>query len=86
MSDLEIVKGVPLPARTRGGRFGGGARYPWRDMAVGDCFFVPLAGRTKQRAHANASSVATGAGKRLGYTFETRYVAEKDAIGVWRTA
>lgn len=53
-------------------------RYPWREMEVGDSFFVP--GKT-QREMAGS---ATGAGGRLGRRFIVR--TERNGARVWRQA
>ena len=39
VKQFKIEKGIPLPrAYTKGG---GGRKYPWPDMKVGDSFLVP---------------------------------------------
>ncbi len=79
----EIRKNVPIPSR-RGGP--GAAKYPWRDMVVGDNFVVPIpSGKTKAVFIPGISSQAGAAGKRLGRKFETRLIGEGE-VGVWRTA
>jgi hypothetical protein len=60
----EVLKGVPMP-RTR--RLNLPKRkYPFREMAVGDSFFIP--NKTKNTLMTMASSE----GKRLGCKFSTK--------------
>ena len=53
-------------------------KYPWGQLGVGDSFL--MVGKTQQWANSNA----IGAGKRLGWRFETRKV--KGGVLVWRVA
>ena len=64
----EIEKGVPLPAH-------GNARYPFRDMAVGDSFV----------SDRNISAAVSEAGKRLGLKFICRKQPD-GSFRVWRVA
>ncbi|WP_313444548.1 hypothetical protein [Brevundimonas sp.] len=80
----EIRKNVPIPSR-RGGP-GAAAKYPWKEMVVGDSFVVPIPpGKTKAVFLPAISSQAGAAGKRLGRKFEIRLIAAGE-VGVWRTA
>ena len=66
----EIEKGIERP------KFGGGpAKYPWRDMEVGDSFFTP---------DGNARSIVTKAGKANGCKFSSRKV--EGGYRIWRIA
>ena len=78
MSDFPIEKDIPLP--TTGRR----VKYPFKDMEVGDSFFVPPEGhfggeplrkRINQNAYQN--------GRKIGMKFITR--VEKRGVRVWRT-
>ena len=76
---FEIRKDIPIPTATREG-FTKPSKYPFRDMEVGDMFFVA-------NAKKSFSSLASAAGKRLGRKFSTRAVTqgEETGIGCWRT-
>ena len=80
MSAIAIDKGVPLPA-LKGGK-GPVPLYPWREMDVGDSFFVPEA--KTPRITGNAAGVA----KRTGFKFSVRAVTENGVKGVrvWRVS
>lgn len=74
---------IPEPSAVRGAR--GGYKYPWKDLGVGDSFFVPLAedpeGKIKNRLRISAH-------KQLGSgNYAVRSVKENGIIGfrVWRT-
>lgn len=68
---FHVDKGLPIPhAATR-------QRYPWKEMDIGDSFFV---------ADGNQKSIACAAYQataRLGWRFITRTV--DGGIRVWRT-
>ena len=74
---IEIDKGVPLPKKQVPVR-AGVAMYPWREMQVGDSFFV--AGTTVEKF----SGTLYQARKRLGTKFASRTV--EGGIRVWRIA
>ena len=75
-----VEKGIPAPDyRT----FENRRYYPWKDMEVGDSFYVPA--RTDEgvtKLQVATSSTAIGAGKRL----KTRYTVRQEGEGVrvWR--
>jgi hypothetical protein len=69
---IEIDKNIPAPDPSRRG----GAKYPWRQMEVGDSFFV--ADVTTN----NLGTAAQQVGKRMGATFTTRKV--DGGARVWR--
>lgn len=68
---IEIETGVPLPHK---GRWR--ALYPWRDMIIGDSFFVP--GKTPKTMTGSAAH----ARKQLGFKFTLRSV--DGGVRVWR--
>ena len=68
---LKIESGVPVPLNR--------ALYPWRDMTVGDSFFVP---DCPDKPTQNMSASAGGAAKRLGTRYKVR--REKGGVRVWR--
>lgn len=74
---IEIEKGVPIPPQVRVGRK---ATYPFREMQLGDSFFVPGKTTTQFSAH-RVSSL-----KKLGLEFVSRTVVEDGVEGcrVWR--
>jgi hypothetical protein len=67
---------IPLPA-------GRPPLYPWRDLAVGETFFVPAAKRGRRASLAN---MAYATGRRLGMKFSARTVLEDGEWGIrfWR--
>ncbi len=67
-----IEKGVPLNTN----RIHGNARYPWREMEVGDSFLV------LERKITNFSAIANSACKRTGFKFTCRTV--EGGVRVWR--
>lgn len=73
-----IERGIPVP-QPRGGR----AKYPWRDMQVGDSFYIE-ASSDKRRAQRAVSNCAVSAGRRIGAKFSTRFV--DGGIRVWRVS
>jgi hypothetical protein len=71
---IEVQKGVPMPADRNGNTRKG--KYPWKQMEVGDSFFVP-----------NKSTSAFGANivvakRSTGFNFVSRN--ENDGVRVWR--
>lgn len=78
---LPIESGIPVPLVKNGGR----KKYPFKDLAVGESFFVVETDRFRRRQR--IKQLATTAGslkKKIGLTFTTR--SEEDGIRVWRTA
>lgn len=71
MADMvKLEKNVPIPPRR-----GREAKYPWRQMKVGDSFVAPAAIRGCFYASA----------KRFGYKIRVA-VEGKNNVRVWRTA
>ena len=69
---IKIEHGIPLPpARNK-------CRYPYKQMAINDSFFVPDAGQNEIANQAHRWS------KKLGRTFVTRKRA--GGVRVWRIA
>lgn len=75
MSEIKIEKGIPIPEGD--GRRGRAPKYPWRNMEVGDSFFV----REKPSAVARG---ACEAGKRCGRKFISRRI--DDGVRIWRVS
>lgn len=71
----EIEDGIEVPVISR-------AKYPWREMAVGQSFFVKNRSGDGRRTHQHMCSVAWAAKKRLGMKFSTRRV--EGGVRVWR--
>lgn len=73
MSQFKIDKKMPMP-------YGGNTqcRYPWRDMDVGDSFFVP--DKKITQIDSRTAQISTG------FRFAKRTVEENDIKGVriWR--
>lgn len=69
--NFQIEKNVPAPSA-------GNAKYPWRQMAIGDSFFVPNVS-TQKMSNAASARKTRGVG-----TFTCR--AEEGGVRVWRIA
>ncbi len=69
-----IEKNVPLASRRRND-----AKYPFRDMRIGDSFFVP---HTDIRAIPRVRSAASEWARRMGWEFTTRKV--EGGLRIWR--
>ncbi len=80
---LQIDKGVPLPEARYGTN---AAKYPVKDMVVGDSFFVPFEeGWDEERKRKRQRGVAIALlhwKKRIGYGFTTRRV--DGGVRAWR--
>ena len=76
-SGFSIEKGVPIPESRGGGR----PKYPFREMGIGDSFFV--AGKSTAKFNA----VTQHHKKHHGLKFAIRTVTENGVKGVrvWRT-
>lgn len=72
MTQFKIEKGVPAPTDGRNGK----AKYPWREMEVGDSFFIPGITSTVL-----GGSIAN-ARRRTGFEFVSRN--EGGGVRVWR--
>ena len=75
---IKVDKGIPIPERRRGP--GAPEKYPWREMAVGDSFFVP--GITSAKFGGTPLSM-----RNAGRVFARRSWTEDGVKGVrvWRT-
>ena len=72
MSDFKVEKGIPVPPRQ--------ARYPFREMKVGESFFVPCTDEEKARIQnrlTNSCAKARGFG-----TFTVRRV--EGGVRAWK--
>lgn len=80
---MSVDAAVPLPAP-----FSGNRRYPWREMSVGDSFFVKADGYDVLLLQRRLSALAHGAVARIGdrrrYTTRVVRVGEI-GVRVWRT-
>lgn len=76
----EIQKGLPVPKPNRGGPgTGRPAKYPFRQMEVGDSFLIPLRPNGDYMGLGTTVSYAT---KQTGFKFTTR--REPTGTRVWR--
>jgi hypothetical protein len=71
----KIEAGVAVPAKAFGGR-SQEAKYPWRDLQVGQSFFVPDAKMSTMSSNAHYRGV------KLGVKFTCRKIG--DGVRVWR--
>ena len=77
MSELKIDKNVPIPTLRR--------RYPFREMDIGDSFFVALnPGQDIRVLQTSVKSASRGVGN--GFCITTRRVTEDGVRGLraWR--
>ena len=86
---IEIESGIPIPVKgtTRGNSNSGRkAIYPFRDMAVGDSFFVPTKnGKTPaQTRNGVTGSISFHTIAHPGRRFASRLV--EGGVRFWRTA
>ena len=86
MSEFKVEKGVPVPPIVRKG-VTHKTKYPWREMEVGDSFFVPCRDgrdvRGMQRSFSGKKRAA-----HYGIRTKTRQSTENGVLGirVWRVA
>ena len=80
-NEIKIDKGVPLVGLSGRGKHGN-AKYPWREMEVGDSFFVSTV------SMGALSAQGQQAGLRLNRKFKTKTFIENGVKGVrvWRIA
>ena len=86
---IEIESGIPIPVKGKGhgnSNSGRKAMYPFRDMAVGDSFFVPVMnGRTPQQTRNNiVGAISFHIKAHPGRRFVSRIV--EGGVRFWRTA
>ena len=70
--DIKIDSGVPLPEKANA------TKYPFREMAVGDSFFVP------GKKSGDFSGQVAQAKKATGFNFTTRTL--DGGVRVWRVS
>ena len=75
-----IDKNVPMPSPGRAGSHGN-ARYPWREMAVGDSIFMKLPEAENMSAAARFFAYSN---KEYGFTSRTVVEDGVKGIRVWR--
>jgi len=78
---ITIDKDVPVPSRC-----GAMTKYPFKDMEVGDSFFVPNK-KSMEITPAITQFKRSSKGQYFGWTFACRKVQEEGVTGVrvWRT-
>ncbi len=69
---IKVDPNIPMPAGRIASR-----KYPWREMAIGDSFFIPDVSR-------KSFSGPSLAAKRTGFKFTVRTV--EGGLRVWRFA
>lgn len=77
----EIEKGIPVPAP----HCGRPRKYPWRDIEVGESFFIPCDKESRNRVQCSMLGMCRRS-RANGKRFTTRSVVEqgKSGIRVWR--
>ena len=78
VSDFSLETGIPMPDGPQDNRY----KYPWRQMQVGDSFFVPVTGDKKRKLYAMKSVIFYQHEKHPEH-FEVRVV--DGGVRVWRT-
>ncbi len=82
---FKIEKGIEIPPRTpySGANHCNTAKYPWKELEIGDSFFVPQSDEVSRYALYNRlRSSACQAAKRLGTHHTVRLV--DGGVRVWR--
>ncbi len=76
MSGYAIETDIPAPRRSR---------YPWRELAVGESFFVPCASLARAKVMIRQTHTV---GARLNLSFVCEQRTEEGVFGVriWKTA
>jgi len=75
---FNVEHGVPIPQRRNAPK-----RYPFRDMEIGDSFFVPLNGEKSSKVFARIAGAAIrDARSRGGIKYAVRSV--EGGVRVWR--
>ena len=86
VGEIRIDKGVPMPDAWRlGRREEYGHKYPWREMGVGDSFFVPKVEPQRLRTSGRNYAFRNGLD---GWQFSVASRTEGGQRGsrIWRTA
>ena len=79
---FEIHKNVPMPTKKPGpGRRSGSSKYPYMEMEIGDCFYIPQTDGSPKRE--SIASMCADWSKRTGNKFEV-YELTGDRLGIWR--
>lgn len=83
---IKIEKNIPI--KDKRGRRKGEFSYPFKDMNVGDSFFVPFNGKKMDSVRTSLHTTARlwALGHNNGRKFSTSIVEEKDGVRIWRTA
>jgi hypothetical protein len=76
---MKIDKGIPLPSRGESNTRGAASKYPFRQMEVGDSFFIPSGNPKKLQSHMYQTYRRYKPMK-----FATRMV--EGGVRIWRTA
>ena len=85
MSEFKIEKGIPIPPKAqRGGNSAGRLGiYPWKEMEVGDSFFIPAGSRGEARViQLRVGSAAKNQWTNHGRVITTRTM--EGGVRVWR--
>jgi len=86
----KIKKGIPIPEKVKAVRESPGIKlsrekkYPFADMAIGDCFFAGEHTSYMSTALSNASRSFRRSNNKDHWVFQVAKT-EKGLIGIWRT-
>jgi len=75
---IMLEKGIPVPVRSSAVA----AKYPWKEMQVGDSFVVPREGDEPMQLTRERANKAVTFAKKYGMTFCQRTV--ETGIRIWR--
>ena len=77
---FQVETGIPTPV---GYRHENRRKYPWKEMRVGDSFYVPTRqDQSTNKLQTSMGATAAGARKRLHARYTVRI--EGDGVRVWR--
>lgn len=80
MTTFVIESGIPLHNRTAGVR--NSCKYPFREMEIGDSFFVPAEEITVRKLVQRMSTAVSRAARNTGCKFAVR--SDDAGVRVWR--
>jgi hypothetical protein len=82
LTKFPIDSDIPMPTAGAGRP----PKYPWRELAPGDSFFVAISNKPGAPSRKTLATLAAVASRRLGRKYVTRLVFERGRQGVriWR--
>lgn len=80
--EIKIASTIPLPGSFGGGKGGRTPKYPWRDMEVGQSFFIGCPNVERVRIINSLTSCRRNAQMKTGFRFMMAQVP--NGVRVWR--